>query len=135
MNTDDVGKIHSRKELVHNSADLQDSEAQEAIQIIVGIQNKYARRANTVKNLEALRDEVLTRFMEVGILATFDPTPCFYGEAPVLEILGKVGASTSEFDHERKSFEVQKAAERGEQYLGEKEAPNASVAKKRDKRR
>lgn len=114
------GKITSGRQFAENAANLLDSDVQRIVDIVVGdIQAKYAYKANNVANLEALRDEVLTRLMEVGILATFDPTPCFYGEPPELEILGRV-EDRHGFDHEKKGYEVNKANARDEDYLGQK---------------
>lgn len=118
--------IKSEKELAGVATDLQDTEIQQVIAVVYQIQAKYAHRANTAANLEALRDEALTRLADIGVLATVDPSPCFYGEPPVIEIIGKVGdpGFKQEMDHERKAFEVRKATVRGEQYLGQKERPN-----------
>jgi hypothetical protein len=37
------------------------------------------------------------------------------------------------FDHQKQSFQVRKAKERGEEYLGQKEPVNAIPAQKRNK--
>lgn len=120
-------KIKSAKQFVHWSDELTDSEAQGAVKVIAQIQQKYAPMANTKENLEALRDEALTRLMDLGIVAELDPAPCFYGEPPILEIRGKVSTDPIHkhgFDHEQKQYEVLKAMERNEDYLGQKEQPN-----------
>lgn len=124
--------IHSGKEFAGFATELLDTEIQEAIRIIVSLQNKYAHRANTPENLEMLRDEALTRLAEMGILATLDPAPCFYGEPPILEIIGKVAGDpihTEGMDHEQKGYEVRKAVQRGEDFLGQKERANTRVPK------
>lgn len=121
-NTDTT--IKSEKQFVHYSDELTDSEAVAAVRFIALCQEKYANKPNTKKNLEALRDELLTGLMGMNILAEFDPTPCFYGEPPAIEIRGKVaGDSIHEygFDHEKKKWEIDKARSKGEDYLGEKE--------------
>jgi hypothetical protein len=133
----DVGKIRSAKEFVTHSSELLDSEAQQVMRVMYQIQAKYARRPNTVDQLEALRDETLTRLMDIGIIATVDPTPCFYGEPPVVEIVGKVPTDNLHkygFDHEQKQYEVQKAVGRGEEFLGEKESVNTTPAQKKNKK-
>lgn len=124
--------IRSGKELAGVATDLQESEIQQVAVVVYDIQRRYAHRPNTAANLEALRDEVLTKLADIGILATVDPTPCFYGEPPVVEIVGKIGdpGFKKEFDHEKKGWEVRKATARGEDYLGQKEAPNKRRAKK-----
>jgi len=105
------------------TTELTDDEIGKAFAIVVDIQSKYAHRANTVENLEFLRDEVTTRLAEVGVLVSIDPTPCFYGEAPIVDFLGKVAGDaihTHGFDHEKKEWEVRRATERGEDFLGQK---------------
>lgn len=112
----------------HAAADLEDSEITEVFKVVALVRDKYAGKANTAENLEKLRDETLTRLMEIGVLATLDPAPCFYGEPPIIEIIGKVKEDTTfhkeGFDHEKKMYEVRKATERGEDWLGQKESVN-----------
>lgn len=126
-------RITTGKQFAQVATELQDTEVQAAMKMIVSVQQRYAHKRNTKENLESLRDEVLTRFMEMGILATFDPTPCFYGEPPTLEIIGKVAGDAIHhhgFDHEKKQYEVRKANTRGEDFLGQKESPDARRDKK-----
>lgn len=122
----DKGVVHSKKEFVHSNDELADSEAVKAVRIIGEVQIKYWKKVANKQNLEALRDEALYRLAtELGIKAELDPTPCFYGEPPILEIQGKMEGDDIHkygFDHEKKGWEVKKAHERGEDYLGEKEA-------------
>lgn len=116
--------VRTPKELSRASTmELTDSEVTKVFQEIVRIQRRYASRRNTHQNLEALRDEVLTRLMEMNILATFDPAPCLQGLPPEVEIIGKVGQEAEQhgFDHEKQQWEVRKATGRGEDYYGEKE--------------
>lgn len=113
------------KTFAHSATDLTDREITGVFTVIETVRQKYAGMPNTAENLDKLRDEALTRLMEKGILATLDPSPCFYGEPPVLEIIGKVAGDPIEqhgFDHEQKGYEVNKANERGEDWLGQKEA-------------
>lgn len=121
--TFDIGKGFA-----HAAADLTDSEISEVFKIVELVRTKYSGRPNTAENLEALRDEALTRLMDKGILATLDPAPCFYGEPPTIEIIGKIKEDTifhtEGFDHEKKMYEVRKATERGEEWLGQKEPVN-----------
>lgn len=115
----DVGK-----EFAHAAGDLTDTEVTQLFKVVEECRGKYAGMANSPDNLEKLRDEMLYRLMEIGILATLDPAPCFYGEPPTLEIVGKIsgdGIHTHGFDHEKKQYEVRKAVERGEDWLGQKE--------------
>jgi hypothetical protein len=125
-------KIKSGKQFAEFASELLDTEVQQAYAIIMAARNKYAGLHNTPGNLEKLRDEVLTRLSEVGIIATFDPAPCLYGEPPVIEITGKVRTDsihTYGFDHEQKEYEVRKSKERGEDYLGQKGRANTRRVK------
>lgn len=125
--------ITSGKDLAGFATELLDSEVQQVVAIVVGVQEKYKLRANTAANLEALRDEALTRLAQIGVLATLDPAPCFYGEAPILEIIGKIDnpGVHAEFDHEQKGYEVRKSVQRGEDYLGQNERVNPRRPKKK----
>ena len=121
--TDDI--IKSTKQLASFAQDLTDIEVGQVGKLIGKLQRKYAHKPNTPENLDYLRDEVITKLAEdMGILATLDPTPCFHGEPPIVEIVGKVAGHSFNkdgFDHERKYWEVQKANQLGEAYLGQKE--------------
>lgn len=125
-------RIKSGKQFADFAIDLLDSEIQQAMAIVVSLQRKYAKRPNTADQLEALRDEALTRLADIGILATLDPAPCFYGEPPILEFIGKVNTDVIHkegFDHEQKQYEVRKATKRGENFLGEKDRVNTRQVK------
>ena len=126
------------KGFAHAAGDLADSEIQRLFQTVEEVRLRYAGRANTAENLEQLRDEVLTKLMEQGILATLDPAPCFYGDPPVLEIIGRISGhvqNTQGFDHEKKGWEVRKSVERGEDWLGQKEGINKRKDDKKRKRK
>lgn len=118
-------RIKSRKQMVHWADELTDSEATKAFEIVGRIQMKYQYMRNSKENLEALRDEALTTLAEqMNILAELDVSPCFYGKEPVLEIIGKFQGDDIHkygFDHEQKGWEINKAHEKGEDFLGEKE--------------
>lgn len=115
------------EELVRIASELTDEEVTEAGAILKALTSKYSRRTNSVGNLTELRDEALTRFAEMGIVVEVDPTPCFYGDSPEIEIIGKVKGDSFYrygFDHERKQWEVLKANERGEAFRGQREPYN-----------
>lgn len=86
--------------------ELNDEEIQKAFQIVIDIQERYKLRPATEANLEALKDEVLTRLAnDVNVLAKFDPTPLLQGEPPVVEFIGKVAGDPFNkygLDHEKK---------------------------------
>lgn len=129
-------RISDPTQFVQWAADLTDEEAKQVVTIILGdVQSKYQYKTNSKENLEALRDEALTRMAEIGILAELDVAPCFHGEPPILEIIGKVSTDSFHqhgFDHEKKSWEVNKAKDRSEEYLGQKEPANRRREKKDD---
>jgi hypothetical protein len=117
-------RVGSPEELVGLATDLTDYEVMKVGQIVTDLVSRYGHRANNADNLNALRDEALTRFAEIGILATLDPAPCFHGEPPTIEIIGKVTGHDDHkygFDHERKRDEVVKSKELNEDYRGQKE--------------
>lgn len=112
---------------------LTDSETQKAFSIIMEVQTKYAMKLSTPENLDAYRDELLTRLMEVNVLASFDPTPLLQGGRPIVEIIGKVPSDDLHkhgFDHERMGWEVTKAGQRNEEVLGQREALPGKVGRR-----
>lgn len=126
-------RIRSEKQMVHWAADLLDTEAQEAFRIATMVSARYAQRPATAENLTMLRDEMLTRLAEHGYVAEIDISPFYHGEPPIVEIKGKVKDDPIHsigFDHEQKEYEVKKALNRGEDYLGEKESANRKRKKK-----
>jgi hypothetical protein len=129
-------RIRDRKQLVEFASELQDTEAEKVARIVYKASIKWSRRRASVENLEAMRDEILNNLAQVGILATVDVAPILNGEPPCVEILGHISGTEQAvhgLDHERKQWEVKKAHSRGEFYLGEKENPDSTPARKRDK--
>lgn len=126
--------LKTGKEFAHAAMDLTDTEVGEAVKIINSARLRFATKKNTPENLDELRDIILTRLMEKNILATFDPAPCFRGEPPVIEIIGKITGDPQHkygMDHEKKRHQVIAAKERGEDYYGQKEPTNAKTKAKR----
>jgi hypothetical protein len=131
--------------------DLTDAQAAQSVQIIKKIKDKYQAKfiakfnspGFTIEDAEKAVDEmademVYTLASEADMLATVDGTPVLEGEPPMIEIVGALsGHSVSQYgmDHERKAWEVKKATDRGEAFLGEKGTTDAAKAKNRDKRR
>jgi hypothetical protein len=116
--------VGSLKELSDASMmELTDSEAQAVLTEVLKIQEKYQYRYATKANLDSMADEITTKMYEMGVLVTFDPTPLLEGDAPHLEILGKITGEFQQhgFDHEREQWEVQRANERGQDVYKEKE--------------
>lgn len=113
--------------------DLNDDEIKIAGELILSIRARYVDKwrfmsfssfEQAASELEHYRDEITTTLAErLGILATVDTAPVLDGESPLVEIIGKIeGTSFAKFgmDHEKKEFEVKRATERGEDYLGQK---------------
>lgn len=114
--------VTSAKEFSDSSMmELTDSETSKALSTILGIQEKYQYRLASKENLDSMADEITTKMFEQGILVSFDPTPLFEGDAPHLEILGKVGGDFAShgFDHEKEAWEVKRARDEGEDFHGE----------------
>lgn len=113
--------------------DLNDDEIKIAGELILSIRAKYVGRwrymsfdsvDHAVSELEKMRDELSTTLAEkLGLLVSVDGSPILDGQPPVIEIIGKIeGTQFANFgmDHEKKAWEVKKATDRGEDYLGQK---------------
>ena len=117
--------------------DLTDDEIKRAFEMTVKItakwHEKFARRFGPhsiftpEEALEALDEfeeelkyELATR---LHVYATVDPTPVFEGEPPIVEFAGALPSHSIAkhgFDHEKKTWEVQHATAREEDYYGQK---------------
>ncbi len=126
-------RIQSGKQLAGFASELTDDEIKQVIGVVNDIRLRYSTKAFTLANLEALRDEILHRMANIGVLVSVDVATCLNGEPPTVEIVGKVGDAgfQKEFDHEKKRYEVNKAIERGEDYLGQTGDADGGKAKKR----
>jgi hypothetical protein len=115
--------------------DLSDEEIKRALEITTSIVRKHQavwRRKFPFDNLEQIADlleelekELSYKMMtELDVLVRVDGTPIFQGGHPVIEWMGKVQGSSLDKhgqDHERKEWEVKKARERDEDFLGQKD--------------
>jgi hypothetical protein len=115
--------------------DLSDDEIKRALEVCVSVVRKHQdvwKRKYPFESMEQIADllnelekELSYKMMEeVECLVRVDGTPAFYGQPPVIEWLGKIDTSDlAKYgqDHERKTYEVQKAEARGEDYLGQKD--------------
>lgn len=124
--------------------DLTDEEIRKSFSLIALVRKKYAGRSfDTIEQgimiIEELEKEIQYELATgLNILARVDSTPMLMGQPPILEIMGKLPGDSVEkygFDHEKKEWEVKRATDRGEDYLGQKEEPNAIKAKKRSRSR
>jgi hypothetical protein len=134
----DDGIVTSAKEFSDVlTQELTDDEIKTAFEMTVRISNKWHRKFvsrfgphsifTPEEALEALDEfeeelkyELATR---LHVFATVDATPVFEGEPPIVEFAGALpshNVAKHGFDHDRKTWEVQHATERGEDYYGQK---------------
>jgi FKBP-type peptidyl-prolyl cis-trans isomerase (trigger factor) len=125
--------VHTDKEFSDAlTLELTDEEIQKAFAIVAEVSFKYQYKEASVKNLEALEDEIKTRLTSIGILASVNPMSLLDGDPVTVDFIGKVKNDpfhTYGLDHEKKKFEVEKANTRGEDYLGQREPANKRRAK------
>lgn len=117
--------------------DLTDDEIKTAWEIIQRIKFKYTqkfqRKFNDPQNFtlddvtrfaDEFEDELKTTLAErCNILATVNVVPVLEGRPLEIEIIGALPGGDMEkygMDHEKKAWEVRRATERGEDYLGQK---------------
>jgi hypothetical protein len=129
--------------------DLTDEEIAKAWRTMLPITNKWRQKFlgrfqgdpkfdvdAAMKLVDQFEDEIKTTMMEkCDLLVSVDVTPLLEGKPIVVSFEGALGShSVSKYghDHDRKGYEVRKAQERGEAFLGQKEDPNRTTkAKKR----
>lgn len=151
LNTDS-GIVRTQKQFSDAlTTDLTDAEIKEGLALILPIKRKHEEKFlakfgdphfsidEAAEAISEFQDEIsYTLATEANILATVDATPVFEGQPLIIEWIGVIpGHSLSKYgmDHERKSWEVKKATDRGEAFLGQKGESNAAKAKKRDRQR
>jgi hypothetical protein len=115
--------------------DLSDDEIKRALVLTTSVVHKHQTEwkkkypfeslEQVADLLEELEKELAYKMLEeVECLVKVDGTPVFLGDPPVIEWLGKIDTSDlAKYgqDHERKTYEVRKADERGEDFLGQKD--------------
>lgn len=118
------------------TVDLTDEEIQASWRIIGSVRKRhqdiFRRKFNdpstftmgaVEKAISEFEDEIKTELAEkVGVLASVNAVPIFEGKPMVIEWLGVIpGHSLERFgmDHEKKTWEVRRATDQGEAYLGE----------------
>jgi hypothetical protein len=118
--------------------DLTDEEIKVAWNLVLNIRRRwmetFRRKFNdsstftmdeAMKAIEEFEDEVKTTLAEkLDILCTVNTVPLLEGKPMQIEWIGKMPGSsvhTYGMDHEKKEWEVKRAAERGEDYLGQKD--------------
>jgi hypothetical protein len=118
--------------------DLTDAEIQAAMRIVNRVKQKYQevfrRKFNDPstftlddvhKWVDQFEDEIKYELADkVNVLASVDTVPLLEGKPLSIEWLGVLPGGNLErygMDHERKGWEVKRANQRGENYLGEKD--------------
>lgn len=139
----EASNLTSATQFAHTAYNLLDHEALEAIEIVRKYSRKWIEGApnhaesweQMVDFLERLGVDLKEEFMDrLQLLVTWDPTPLLEGKEPVLTIMDKLPSEDIHkygFDHEFKAFEVNRAVSRGEDYLGQRERPDSTPARKR----
>jgi hypothetical protein len=85
--------------------------------------------------VDQMEEEIKYRLMETcQLIVSVDVTPLLEGQGIVISFDGVLPSHEVlkyGFDHERKGYEVVKAKERGEAFLGQKEDPNRQTKTKK----
>lgn len=117
--------------------DMTDEEIAQAYRIVVRVkskwQEKFRRKFNdpsafklddALKMIEQFEDEIKTELAEkVQVLATVNTVPILEGQPLEIDWIGRLpGSDLARYgmDHEKKEWEVKRAVERGEDFLGQK---------------
>lgn len=83
------------------------------------LQQKYAHRTGTQKEIENLKYEASSRFAELGFVVQVETVEWTLGTGPIsIAITGRIEGG-SKFDREKKGWEVNQANQRGQHILGE----------------
>jgi hypothetical protein len=115
--------------------DLTDDEISRALAITLPIKNKWSRifrskmndpsfktLEQAMKLCDQFEDEIKTTLAEkMGLLVTVDVSPTFEGQPLIIDFMGALPGHYSEqygTDHEKKSWEVKRANDKGEDFLG-----------------
>lgn len=132
-----AGIVRNPTEFAHIAYNLQDTEALEAMAICRKYQKRWLYAAkwgwrswdDLADFLETLGQDFQYEMADkLNLMTRWDPTPVLEGKPPLMEVMDKMPGDDIHkfgFDHERKGYQVKKAVVRGEDYLGQKERPEA----------
>jgi len=114
-------------------SDLYDHEIAKIGPLWQGLMQRFARKANSRRNLEELARVAADEFQKIGLVVEVNTAPCLIFNpitqttgSPEIIVVGRVPGThyaedgTVLFDHERKRDEVLRSRERGEDFLGQK---------------
>jgi hypothetical protein len=130
------GIVTSTKDFSNGlTLDLPDSEITQALQIVLPIKKKWQQRfrykfghasfgiEEAMKLVDQMEDEIVTTLAErLHLIATVDASPVFEGEPLIIEFVGALDSHASAKygqDHEKKAWEVKRALQTGEDFLGQ----------------
>lgn len=131
----DEGIVKTPKEFSDAlTLDLTDEEIQQALRIIIAVSSKWQevfrsrlRHVNftiedAMKLVDQFEDELVYELAtKLDVLAHVDVAGVFEGKPPVVELVGALPSHSSAkhgLDHERKEWEVKKAKDKGQDFLG-----------------
>lgn len=128
------------------TGELTDAEIAIATRIIIASKTKWQNRfrlkfrdttnfktkevEEALDLVEEFNDEISYRLAtEVGVLASVDTTPLLKGEGIHVDILGTVGGPKP-MDHDQKEYEVKKAKDKKEDFLGQRSTDKVKAQKR-----
>jgi len=100
-------------------SDLYDEDIKRIGELYSEMLDKFAHKTNNPQNISEMCKWGEDKFRSAGYNVGFDLQGILLGMAPTLVIRGKISHDT-DFDHDKKRFEVLRANDRGEKYLGQK---------------
>jgi hypothetical protein len=147
----DDGIVSSAKEFSDVlTQELTDDEIKRAFELTVRISHKWHEKfvsrfgphslftpEEALEALDEFEEELKYELAtKLHVFATVDATPIFEGQPPIVEFAGALPShaiAKQGFDHERKIFEVKRATNKGEAYLGEKNPHAGKTQKQRER--
>lgn len=132
----DTGIVRTPKQFSDTlTLDLTDDDITRAMEVTLRIRRKYSdifrakfgphgsfTAGEAFKLLDQFEDEIKTTLAEqLDLLVTVDVEPVLFGEPPVISFEGALSShSTAKYglDHEKKEWEVKRAKDRGQDFLG-----------------
>jgi len=104
------------------SLNLQDDEIRKIRDLQLRLNNLFSQRPRTEKVIDEIEKEAVEGLYRLGFVAHVDAFPILQGEQITITLLERA-IPVTEFDHERKQYDVLKAREKGEAFHGESETP------------
>ena len=132
------GIVHTQKQFSDAlTLDLTDDEIKKAMEIVLPIKKKWEEKfrakfgdfmnftvEQAVELIDKMEEEIKYELAtRLDLYATMDCTPIFEGEPPIIEFAGALPSHSSAqygLDHEKKTWEVQHAKDRKEDFYGQR---------------